>query len=138
MRRVLLRNSYVEAQVAGEATPRRFERVDATLRLGRGYTSIDLDLHGIQSQLCLPLHYGLRSTTKALSKCTSNFYTSWTCPSLRSKFDFLGVREARVPVLETQKARTRAGPHSACFVVLQNSDCIAYEVLPATNEALRM
>lgn len=46
VRRILLRNSYLEAQVSGEATPRRFERVDATLRLGRGYTSIDLDLHG--------------------------------------------------------------------------------------------
>ncbi|KAK9862508.1 hypothetical protein WJX84_009406 [Apatococcus fuscideae] len=45
VRRICLRNSYVEATVAGEATPRRFERVDATLRLGRGYTSIDLDLH---------------------------------------------------------------------------------------------
>ena len=46
VRRIVIRDGQLQATVAGEATPRRFEHVDATLRLGRGYSSIHLDLHG--------------------------------------------------------------------------------------------
>ncbi len=39
-----VRGAKVDLWVAGEAAPRRFEQVDATVRLGRGYHTLALDL----------------------------------------------------------------------------------------------
>lgn len=39
-----VRGAKVDLWVAGEAAPRRFEQADATVRLGRGYHTLALDL----------------------------------------------------------------------------------------------
>lgn len=41
-----LRQSEVNAWVAGETVPRHYEQVDAVLRLGTGYQSLQLDVSG--------------------------------------------------------------------------------------------
>ena len=51
-----LRQSEVNAWVAGETVPRHYEQVNAVLRLGRDYQSLQLDVSGVPTghHLSLP------------------------------------------------------------------------------------